>query len=528
MGPRCISLTALLAPMVAFANAPDVLVNRQGLAQQNISIRASSYTGAGISINGLNLKMPYSAHFNTELPFPSILLSDPQTQTGLENASGHLVGTVAYTTAPQEDGGETRIGIGTKEHYSADVSAFSTGIGGFAEWEKARRIDYDENDLDRVSGGAYLQHFVNDWKIDLIGAHQQKEFGAQGYYGAPSNVYAEQEIEDTLLFAGASHGELDDAFFRASGAWREFDDEYRTTGNDHDVRSRFGAFATEGRTMEIQHIALNLRGDIEHEQVDGDLDDDRTRGSVLILPEARFERFMVKAGINSVFQSDESAEWLPQAGIDWLATDNATIYAAYSETAQQPDYLTLADNPLLQQQKSQNTELGIRQFISASLDWRAAAFHRRIENASDWIGGTAIDLGTLNVAGLESAVSFYPSDKLELNLFYQWIYKDNDAANGLYETDYPEHLLNFAGVWNFSADFELFAAQTLRYQTDNNIRTSNDFGADASVGLHWFPRFAHNARLSFRVDNLWGTNFQAVPGLKPRPISVFSGIAVFW
>ena len=510
----------LLALFAGLAQAnPAILTNSQGWAQHDLSIRGSGYTDAGISINGLNLKVPYSAHFNSELPIFGNWLSAPSVQQS----------TVAYQTVPQASSLQTGAGIGTKEHYTANVSAFHSGVGGFLDWEKARQIDYDANGLDRYSGGAQLQYFVNDWQLDLIGAGQKKTFGAQGYYGIPANQYAEQTTEDALVFLGASRGELDNAYFRTSAAWRQFDDEY-IGPTSYDVRSRFGAVSAEGRTMEIQNIALNLRGDLEHEQVDGTSTGDRTRGSFLFLPEMRLEHFVFKAGLNSVFQTSEAAEFLPIAGIDWLATDNSTLYAAYSETVQQPDFQTLESNALLQQQKSQNTELGFRQFASAHLDWRAAAFFRRLENASDWIGATrtATDLGTLNVAGLESEISFYPSDDLELRAFYQWVHKNNNRTDGLYELDYPEHLVNFSGHWRFAPEFLLFAVQTLRIQTENDARTSGDFGADASLGLHYFPRFAHSVRLSLLVDNLWGTNFHAIPGLKPPGRTVATGITVNW
>ena len=68
----------------------------------------------------------------------------------------------------------------------------------------------------------------------------------------------------------------------------------------------------------------------------------------------------------------------------------------------------------------------------------------------------------------------------------------------------------------------------MRYQTDNDARTSSDFGADASVGLHYLPRFANNARLSIRVDNLWDSDFQSIPGLKPPGRTVSTGITVNW
>ena len=520
-------LTLALLASSGHAQNPQILINRQGLAQQDLSIRGSSYTGSGISINGLNLKTPYSAHFNSELPIFGGLLSNRSAQMGLGNAMGHLIGTAAYTIVPQASSLQAGATLGTKEHYQANLSSFNSGAGGFIDWEKARRIDYDANDLERSSGSAHIQHVANDWQIDLIGSGQKKTFGAQGYYGAPANQYAEQTTEDALIFLGATRGDLSDAYFRTSAAWRQFDDEIGGL-TPYDVRSHFGSMAVDGRTMEIQNIALNLRGDLEYEEVDGTTTGDRTRGSFLVLPEARFERVTIKAGVNSVFQSAESAEFLPMAGIDWFATDNSSVYASYSETIQQPDFQTLDNNAALQQQKSQSTELGFRQFASASLDWRAGAFFRRLENASDWMAGTATDLGTLNVAGLESEISFYPSENLELRAFYQWVHKDNDRTDGLYELDYPEHLLNIAGHWNFLPEFQLFAAQTLRYQTENDARTSGDSGADTSLGLHYFPRFAHHVRLSLRVDNLWDTDFQSIAGLKPPPTTLSSGIQVTW
>ena len=493
---------------------PVVLINSQGWAQHDLSIRGSGYTGAGISLNGLNLKSPYSAHFNAELPILGSLLSSPKTQTGIRNVSGHLVGTAAYNTVPQVASLQAGAGIGTKEHYQTTLSGHTGSVGGFLDWEKARQIDYDANDLGRIAGGAHAQHFHNDWQLDLIGAHQQKEFGTQGYYGGG---LADQRIDDSLIFLGAMRGDLDDIFLRASTAFRQMDIDA--------ADSRYAALALEGRTLEVQHVALNLRGDVENEYADGR---DRTRGSVMILPVARLERFKLSAGLNTTFQTAESTDFLPMAGVDWFATDNSTVYTTYSENIQQPDYYTLNYNPLLQQQKTHNSELGFRQFVSGSLDWQAAAFHRRQENASDWNGVTATDLGTLNVVGLESELSYYPSANLDIRAFYQWVHKDNNATDRFYELDYPEHMFNFSGQWRFTPELQLFAAQILRYQTDNDVRTSNNFGANASVGLHYLPRFANNARLSLRMKNLWGSDFEPVPGLKPLGRTIFTEITVVW
>jgi iron complex outermembrane receptor protein len=524
---------------------PEVLVNSQGLAQQDLSIRGGSYTGSGMSINGLNLRVPYSAHFNSELPFPGNLFGSADVRNGLKNASGHLVGTAAYSTRPMNVQSQYSAAIGTRENYRATLFSRSENIGAFVDWNKARTVDHGGNDMNRFAGSAFVQFLQNDWLFDILAAGQTKEFGAQGYYGIPSAVYAEEQTDDTLLFFSASKGDVYDSYIRASASVRAFNDEYRIPSSffANDARSHHGAFAIEGRTMEIQHIALNLRGDAEHSRVSGDVGSHhRTRASVTVLPEARFERVVFKAGLNSVVQSDESAEWLPLAGIDFMATDNSTVFFSYTETEQQPDYQTLyyADpfrtgNSMLAQQLSRNTEVGFRQFLSASLDWQLTGFFRQVENASDWTqttaGGiwTATDLGTLNVGGIDASLTYLASENLGVRLFYQWLGKESyDAYAGMYELDYPEHMLNLSAYWRFFETYLLEFSQTTRYQTANRARSGTDFGADASLGLHYEPYFAKNVRLSFLAENLWNSDFQSIPGLKARPSTASLELTASW
>ena len=512
---------------------PQVLVNSQGLARHDLSIQGGSYAGSGMSINGLRLKSPYSAHLNAELPILGNLLAAPTIGTGLDNVSGHLVGTANFNTQSFDQNQAAYAGAGNKEHYAAGTYGSSDMAGGFIDFENAREIDFQGNDLERFSGGVFLQIPHEEWTFDILTAGQSKEFGAEGYYfnGVAGAADAEQQVDDNLLFAGATRGDLDDAYIRASALYRDIRNQYAAPSSllFSDIYSKNAAVMIEGRTLEVQHIALNLRGDIEYDRVTGTItDNDRTRGSVLILPEARFERFTLKAGVNSVFQTSESADFLPMAGIDWFVSDNGRVFLSYSETEQQPDFQTLENNPLLQQQQSKNTELGFKQFLSESCDWHIGTFFRTLENANDWVGGTATDLGRLNISGLDTSISFYPSENLKLKAFYQWVYKDNDLENGLYETDYPEHMLNLSAYWYFLDQFALQFSQTTRFQAENAVRTSNDFGALATLGLHYDPTFAQNVRLSFLVDNLWGSDFQSVPGLKPRPSTIFAGLALNW
>ncbi|MBN2163525.1 MAG: TonB-dependent receptor [Pontiellaceae bacterium] len=545
MSPGQIGLLSLLLPLAAIAENPEILIMQQGLARQDLSIRGSSGSGAGISINGIDLATPYSSRFNGSLPIYGPLLATPGSHTNPEQ-SGHLIGTAAFQTEPLAEQSSIALGMGSDERYRISSFGSSTNVGGFVDWEKARNIDYEANDMERITGGAVARFYLRDWRFDILSASESKIYGAQGHDGIPANVYAEQETDDTLVLGSAVKGDLNGSYLRAGALFRAFDSDYLlpTAGFRNEVRSRQGSLMAEGRTLEIQNISLFLQGKLMHERTSGDLGGyQRTRGSVLILPEFRYDRIAFQAGLNAVFLTDEAAEWLPQAKMELSVTDNAVLYAAYTERVQQPDFQLLygadpyhtADSSL-SLQHVRSIEAGLHQFLSARMDWRAAVFHRRQENAWDWIktavtdtAWRAADLGTLDVSGFEAKLNYDAAGQLRAELFYQWIAKDDPAVYaGLYELDYPEHYAAAILRWQATPEIELTASQALRSQSENAVRTGTDLGTEASLGLQYAPAFTQNIRLSLLVENLWDSDFQPSPGLQSRPRSVSTGITVTW
>ena len=139
MNLRQIGLIGLMLPLAGFAQDPAILINPQGLAQRDLSIRGSSYTGTGISLNGMNFKVPYSAHYNADRPLYGPLVSDAQMLRGLQTVSGGLVGTAAYTMQPLQPQSSVSAGIGTKERYRATVFGSTEHIGGYIDGERRER-----------------------------------------------------------------------------------------------------------------------------------------------------------------------------------------------------------------------------------------------------------------------------------------------------------------------------------------------------------------------------------------------------
>ena len=92
---------------------PGILLNSQGGSQNDLSIRGSTFSEAGLSLGGLTLRNPQTEHFNAELPLPAALLSRPSVFTGLANQGGHLAGTAGFDLLPVTGRKQVEAGFGT-------------------------------------------------------------------------------------------------------------------------------------------------------------------------------------------------------------------------------------------------------------------------------------------------------------------------------------------------------------------------------------------------------------------------------
>ncbi len=534
---------------------PGVVLNSQGGSQNDLSVRGSSFSGAGLSLGGLTLRNPQTEHFHAELPLPAGMLSRPSVRTGLNNQGGHLVGTVNFDLLPMVGKRQVEMGFGSdhRDWQSILVQQMLTdtlGIGVFAGRESASGVDYDDNDLDREYVGAHLQHHTDDTQVDFIVAHQEKEFGSRGYYGSDNTRAATEDTEETLVYLSARRGDLNSNYLRGGISWREFYDNYYIPSypyeNHH--RSRTSSAFFDGRTLEINGFALGWRTDVEEERIvsTGLGSHHRTRGGVSLLPQWKGDRLKIIVGARGEFFTDESSELLPQLGIEYLLSDNLTAFASYSESVRLPSYTeqyylspASGGDATLEPQTTQQTEIGLKGIPSETMDWKVSAFHRRSKNTIDWMKATAAgrwdarDIGTLDVYGLETQLGWYPAQNIEMQFSYTWIYKDQEASDfggyaSRYALDYPEHLAQVSLLWRPFQALELGTTQTLRYQTDNKVRVNGNFGADSSFVVRYTPPCADYATVSLLLNNAWDDDFQALPGQRTPERYVGISLTLDW
>ncbi len=530
---------------------PGVVLNSQGGSQNDLSVRGSSFSGAGLSLGGLTLRNPQTEHFNAELPLPAVMLSRPSVLTGLDNQGGHLVGTVNFDLLPIIGKKQVEAGFGSdhRDWQSVLVQQMLTdtlGIGVFAGRESANGVDYTDNDYEREYVGGHLQFRNDNTQVDLLIAHQEKEFGARGYYGVSDTRAANEDTEDNLVYLAARKGDLNADYLRGGVSWHEFYDNYYIPSypyeNHH--RSRISSAFFDGRTLEVNGFALGWRADIDEERIasTGLGYFHRTRGGLSILPQWRGDRLKITAGLRSEFFTDEASEFLPQLGAEYLLSDNLTLFASYTETVRLPSYTELyytnlasSGNSTLEPQTTEQLEIGIKGIPSESMDWKVSAFHRRSKNTIDWVTAAspiswkATNVGALDVYGMEAQLGWYPAQNLEVQLAYTWIYKDREASDfggyaSRYALDYPEHLAQMSLLWRPVQSLEIGTVQALRWQTDNEVRKNGQFGADSSFVVRFTPPKADYATLALMVNNAWDDDFQAFPGQKPP--ERFAGISL--
>ena len=534
---------------------PQVVLNSQGGSQSDLSVRGSIFSGAGLALGGHTLRNAQTEHFNAELPLPAQLLSRPTLQTGLNNQGGHLVGTVGFNLRPITDSKQLEIGGGTNDRNTQSLvieQAVTETLGAsvFAGRESANGVDYSDNNIDREYAGARLQHTSGDTQIDAVIAHQSKEFGARGYYGAPDTIYAAEKTDDTLFLLSALRGNLHADYLRAGVLWREFNDDYRMPSIDFqsEHRTRTASAFFDGKTIEINGYALQWRLDAEEERIASENlgDHHRTRGGISLLPQWRNDRLTLTAGLRSEFYTDTDSNILPQLGAELVLTDNLTAFASYSETVRLPSYTELNyESPFslghngLQPQISKQSEIGVSGIPSQFMDWKLTAFHRQSNHTIDWIltdadaSWTATDIGTLDTYGAEALIDWYPAQNIDIQLAYTWVAKsdtpeDLDAYASRYVLDYAEHLAQASILWRPRHEFEIGTVQTVRLQTDNESRSSSDHSIDGSFMVRYTPPKTPNATLSLYLSNLWDSEFQALPGQRPTSRTAGLSLTLAW
>jgi len=552
----------------SIAALPGVDLRSQGgtTAQSDLTIRGSSFSGAGLSLNGLALPNAQTEHFNAELPLHTGMLSDPTVYTGFEQTlagEGHLTGTVDFSIRPVTSDRRLTLGLDDKESYWLNMLARqqitstpkgAAGIGAFAGYNETHALDYADNDLSASRAGGQLQWLSadgNQW--DLLIGRQEKEFGARGYYGVNPLWGAQETTEDSLVFASfETPREADESRARISIMVREQTDDYTlfwTLPGVFNNRHKLDTYGTslDGRWMLGHAGTFDWRLNASEQRIRSAAlgDHERAQMGLLAMPGIQHSQWFFQGGGLLAIYEEQINEFLPQAAVTRQINERLTLKLAYSESARQPSFTELnyespasLGNAGLGNQQAATTELRLEGRPQKSIYWMLGVFQQSARNTVDWIRETADaprwvawNIRTVDTTGVEGSVRWQANSGSRIGVHYTGLTqsKNTEFYASRYALDSPEHLLQCSGYWSLGSRLGLEFLQSLRQHPDNPLRQSSDTGYDGSLLLHLLTWQAPQIQLTLGIHNLWDDDFEILPGQTTvSPQRVSAGLTMDW
>jgi hypothetical protein len=568
---------AFTMPVSALRFEPLVDLESRNVAeaQSDVTIQGDIFENTGLEVGALSLFDPQTGHYLEELPIAPAMLSAPQVVTGVDEGVTSInstVGSVAYGWRPIREGGQASAAVGngglnTEELYqgfTGNPTPGGTTFGADAGWahsESTGLIPYGDHDFNRVDG-----------RIQLVGPGTQTDFFAgyeKKFFGWP-NLYTpfdsdESENLETVL-AGFNHrvdlGGGD--YFEAGAFWRRNKDDYafdrfaplgpvhpyqHTTwleGVSAGGRETLGWFALEYHaeaTTDFLKSTSLVYGDFHT----------RTLDKVALMPEKSWAasggEVTLKAGATFDGSNREGSATSPLVELAraWDASSGLQrIFASFAETTQVPSYTALNSsptsglflgNPSLGREYSRTTEVGARGVVGG---WTAQAdlFYRDDTDLVDWtyeqgVFGRQANPVDLNTSGAEGTLRrswTYCTLVLGATVLTktaQYFGPSEEAS--FYALNYARERVTAAVSLHLTTDLDLRWDNELRNQEPDLLRTQGGNEAyRTSVGLIWRPPVLGGAELTFQVDNLTNSAYQAVPGVPASPRQFTFGVAKAW
>jgi vitamin B12 transporter len=534
----------------------------QGNPQSDLSIRGSSFSAAGVTVNGLSLRNAQTEHWHASVSMPLAWLDRSRVVTGMERfrlSTGHPAGSVALTLAPLLSD-EHRLTAGAGNYGTVfggaemtSVEHFESGSAGVSAFVSGNHTDQSDaiagNYLDRLAAGARISRVSARAQADLLTTLSFSEFGAQGFYGASPQYPAEERLTDSMVLGALNFMEDPEQPVSVSAAWRRTDDTYTLDRynpsfyrNDH-VTDFFTLHGAK-RTLVTDFLAVDARADAEHETIESPSlgDHSRSRASLALIPDLTFGDITLSAGGSAEFFSSDSTRLLPAAGIEWAFSETRKLFASYTEALRQPSYTELnyespdsLGNRGLERQHTRTAELGCRS-DGETHQWQIALFYERAADTVDWVKTapdarwTAVNLAEIESYGAEARGALALSADTDLSGHILVLTKDDSGSvyAGRYALDYPEFESAVSIRHRVSESVTLRLSPHLCKYADNPVRSGGDWLTDASAEMQWQPPAAERLALNAGIRNIFDDEFQFFPGQNSRGRSVYSSLTWKW
>lgn len=250
--------------------------------------------------------------------------------------------------------------------------------------------------------------------------------------------------------------------------------------------------------------------------------------AVYLLAQQLLGAFTFDAGIRMEHHSLYGVEWIPQAGISWLAGPNTALKFSASKGFRTPNlrelYMYAVANEELLPERAWSYDFTLSQhWLDGKLNAELSVFYTK---GSNIIEVTVVDgkranrnVGSFENSGVELSADWQALPTLKFNANYSYLHM------GTVYTGAPVHKAYLSGTWTpgrFSANLGLMGIKDLYLSTGENAVKSSYL--DLKCRLSY--RIADWISVFVRGENLLNRKYETLLGFPEPGITVLGGVAI--
>ncbi len=481
-------------------NIPGVDVRQRGPfgSQADISIDGGSFEQTAILLNGVKITDPQSAHHNMNLPIPleaieriEIIRGPAARIFGINALTGAInivtkkiesnqISAQVYGGSSFKDNEQTKTGkyYGKGVQLGAQFNTGQTNHGLYFGHEDSngQRYNTASNNNKLYYDGTYQPNESNQIKADF--GYIDNQFGANGYYAAPTDKEAYEQVKTAFTSIQSKHQLNKDLSISPRISNRYNEDEYwylgksTSKGRSKHYSNVFGAEVNAALEQHYGTFGLGLES--RFERINSTAIGSHSRenyGGYLEFKTEAIAKLMLNAGAYVNYNSKFGWQVFPGLDLGYNMTEHWKFVLSAGSAQRIPSFTDLytnqtanIGNPDLTSENAYQIESGVK-YLSERIVAQVSYFHRKITDFIDWqkteggaTEGAVIpwkpsNIGKNTVDGINTSFRYQLSDPTASTKYYTTISYNylnpkttiNDGMHSKYAIENLRHqvILNF-------------------------------------------------------------------------------------
>ncbi len=503
-----------LADLLRYYAGIDIRQSGVNGVLTDIGIRGSTFNQVLVLINGVKMSDQQTGHFSMNLPvdIENIerieILKGPSARVYGQNAFAGAINFITKTPNKTYANIQATVGDFNLGGIKASGSVTNRKISQYASFAHDYSSGYRYNTDYKITNFFYnATNSVGKGKLSLVAGVTNKKFGANGFYGNPSNTEQYEALQTSLVAFTHEVKLTSNVSFSQRTYWRRNQDEYiyirnnpsyyrnlhtsNTVGYEANATFSSGLGVT-GLGIDINRLLL-ISNNLGNHQ--------RTVATLFAEHRFQFTRLLdVTPGVQLNYYSDFGTNVFPGIDAGYKLTTQVKVFANLGYTYRVPTYTDLyykdpknIGNAALQPEYAVTYEAGLKLLKTKWLSGQLSYFSRLGKQIIDYTKQTEQDpwqtqnfLG-VNTSGFDMNLAIDPSMFLRTKLLNRftlgYTYLQSSTESNPAFSKYALQNLNHQVVASLQLKYSEKIFQSINYRYADRVGLANFSVVDSRVGL---------------------------------------------